>query len=226
MSKRGRETKSLDIAERIGRDIQAGAFAPGMWLKQIDLERRYGCTRLEVRLALDRLAQRRLVQHVLNRGYYVYAPDGRQTAEILEIRRILETGAVDGIVANATAEAIERLAALARRFEKLILTGSLLELYETNLEFHRALLGLCANRELVTLATDLRSRMSSAPVSQWRTRARIEQSAREHHAMVKALIRADTRRLKQILALHIRQPEAPAELAERATDGGNRYRPR
>ncbi len=191
MSKSSRKVKSLDAAERIARDIQSGVLAPGLWLKQIDLEQRYGCTRLEIRRALDRLAQRRLVQHILNRGYHVYEPDGRQAAEVLEIRSILETAAADSIVANADAEAIERLAALARRFDEQILTGTILEQYETNLAFHGALLQLCTNRELATLATDLRGRMSSAPANQWRTRARIEQSAREHHAIVAALAARD-----------------------------------
>src|SRR6267154_3993104 len=88
MSKSAAKKTSLDVAERIASDIQSGALVPGMWLKQIDLEERYGGTRLEIRRALDRLAQRRLVEHILNRGYHVYRPDGRKTTEILEIRCI------------------------------------------------------------------------------------------------------------------------------------------
>lgn len=212
MSKSRIETSATDIVERIARDIQSGALAPGMWLKQIDLEQRYGCTRIEIRRALDRLAQRRLVEHIHNRGYHVFLPDGSETTDILEIRCILETAAVDSIVARADAASVKRLAGLADRFDELILTGTVLEQYETNLAFHRALLGLCANRELVALVSDLRSRTSSAPASQWRTRARIEQSAREHHAMVEALAARDAAALKRILALHIRQP-APAATA-------------
>jgi DNA-binding GntR family transcriptional regulator len=214
MSKSRTGTKSPDIVERIARDIQSGTLAPGMWLKQIDLEQRYGCTRLEIRRALDRLAQRRLVEHIHNRGYHVFQPDGSEAADILEIRCILETAAVDSIVGNADPAAVKRLAGLARHFDELILTGTLLEQYETNLAFHRALLGLCANRELVSLVSDLRSRTSSAPASQWRTRARIEQSAREHHAMVAALAARDAAALKRILALHIRQPMAAATADE------------
>jgi DNA-binding GntR family transcriptional regulator len=210
MSKPRERRKQTDVADRIARDIQSGALAPGMWLKQIDLERRYGCTRLEIRRALDRLAQRRLVEHVLNRGYHVFAPDGTEVAEITEIRCILETAAVDSIVANADPTAVNRLDALARRFDELILTGTLLEQYETNLAFHRELLSLCANRELAKLVNELRSRTSSAPAGQWRTRARIEQSAREHHAMVKALAASDALRLREILSLHIRQPGTAA----------------
>jgi DNA-binding GntR family transcriptional regulator len=208
MSKAAAKKKSLDVAERIARDIQSGLLAPGMWLKQIDLEKRYRCSRLEIRQALDRLAQRRLVKHILNRGYHVFQPEGRQETEITEIRCILETAAVDSIVANADRAAIERLAEHARRFDKLLLTGTLLEQYETNLVFHRELLALCDNRELVNLVTDLRARTSSAPASQWRTRARIEQSAREHHAIVELLAARDVTRLKRVLALHIRQPKA------------------
>jgi DNA-binding GntR family transcriptional regulator len=62
--------------------------------------------------------------------------------------------------------------------------------------------------------SDLRSRTSSAPASQWRTRARIEQSAREHHAMVETLAARDAAVLKRILALHIRQPMAAATADE------------
>jgi DNA-binding GntR family transcriptional regulator len=219
MSKPRRRTKPVDAAECIARDIQSGAFAPGMWLKQVDLEQRYGCTRLEIRRALDRLAQRRLVEHIHNRGYHVFEPDGAEVAEILEIRCILEAAAADSIVANADPTAIERLAVLARRFDELILTGTILEQYETNLAFHRALLGLCANRELAKLVSDLRGRTgSSAPASQWRTRARIEQSACEHHAMVDALAARDAAGLKQILALHIRQPMTPVLVARNAAD--------
>ena len=56
-------------------DILAGVLLPGTWLKQIDLERRYKCTRPEVRRALDRLAQKRLVEHVPNRGFRVSSFD-------------------------------------------------------------------------------------------------------------------------------------------------------
>jgi DNA-binding GntR family transcriptional regulator len=210
MSKAARGLVPSDIADRIASDIQSGALAPGTWLKQIDLEQRYDCTRIEIRRALDRLAQRRLVQHIPNRGYHVFAPDGTEVAEILEIRCILETAAADSIVANADSAAIQRLDTLARRFDELILTGTILEQYETNLAFHRALLDLCSNRQLAKLVSELRSRTSSAPAGQWRTRARIEQSAREHHDLVAAITARDAPRLKSTLALHIRQPSTAA----------------
>jgi DNA-binding GntR family transcriptional regulator len=198
----------MTVADLIARDVRAGAFAPGTWLKQIDLEQRYGFGRSDIRRALDYLTQKRLVQHVPNRGYHVVLPDSAQTAHILELRVILETAAVDSIVANATPAAIERIDALARKFDEMILHGTVLDQYEANLAFHRELLTLCSNPELSTLVTDLRSRTSSALAGQWGTRARVEQSSREHHNMIKALRARDAQQLKDIVALHIRQPKS------------------
>lgn len=197
-----------DLADRLVRDIQAGRFAPGSWLKQVDLQQRYGCTRVDVRRVLDRLAQKRLVEHVRNRGYYVYADDAR-AEEFRELRLVLETGFADAITARATREDLERLGALARRFERLISTGTLLEQYEANLAFHQALLLVSGSRELVTLVDDLRCRTSSAPISQWLTRARVEQSSREHFEMIEALAERDPARLRAVMTAHIRQTWRP-----------------
>jgi DNA-binding GntR family transcriptional regulator len=201
------QPQSIDVVDQMARDIQTGVLAPGIWLKQIDLERRYRCSRSSVRRALERLAEKRLVQHIPNRGYHVFEPDGQQADEIRDIRLILETGAVEWIISKANVVALGRLEKLARRFDDLMLAGTLLEIYEANLAFHRALLGLSGNRELITLVDELRSRTSSAPASQWRTRARIERSAREHHQMIEAVRKQDAVLLRHTISAHIRQSE-------------------
>jgi DNA-binding GntR family transcriptional regulator len=194
-----------DVTDLILQDILGGLLPPGTWLKQIDLEKRYGCTRPEVRRALDRLAQKRLVEHVPNRGYHVYEPDGRRAAEVSDIRVILETAIAGEIVQNASPDSVRKLRILAKRFDEMILLGTMLELYEANLAFHRELLTLGGNRELVELITEIRQRTSSAPVSQWRTRARVEQSGREHHLMIDAIETGDVEELKRLTIRHIRQ---------------------
>lgn len=200
--------KTGDVTELILQDILAGLLPPGVWLKQIDLEQRYQSTRPEVRRALDRLVQKRLVEHVPNRGYHVFEPDGRQAEEVSDIRIILETAVADRVIGNATSSAIATLRQLADRFDALIMNGTMIELYEANLAFHRELLALCGNLELVNLVTEIRQRTSSAPVSQWKTRSRIEQSSREHHEMVDALASRNIEDLKRVTIRHIRQADA------------------
>lgn len=205
MEEEPESASARDVTDFILQDILAGVLLPGTWLKQIDLERRYKCTRPEVRRALDRLAQKRLVEHVPNRGYHVYEPDGRRAQEVSEIRIILETAIAATIVSNAAADEIAKLRKLADHFDLMVLNGTMLELYEANLAFHRQLLTLGGNIELVDLITEIRQRTSSAPVSQWRTRARVEQSGREHHLMIDAIAAGNVEKLKELVRQHILQ---------------------
>ncbi|WP_457579827.1 GntR family transcriptional regulator [Ensifer canadensis] len=207
--------KERDVTDLVLEDILTGVLPAGTWLKQIDLEKRYDCTRPEVRRALDRLSQKRLVEHVPNRGYHVYQPDGRRAQEVSDIRVILETAVAGLMVERATAESIARLRQLASHFDRMTMVGTVLEHYEANLAFHRELLLLSGNNELVDLVSEIRQRTSSAPVSQWRTRARVERSAREHHMMVDALEARDVASLKHLIEAHIRQTGDTA-LAESA----------
>ncbi len=198
----------MDAAAMLARDIHAGVFGLGTWLKQIDLEQRYGCTRIEVRRALDKLVLRRLVQHIPNRGYHVYQPDARQSDEIRDVRVMLESAAADTIVERADTAAIAELRALAQRFSDLVFDGTLLEQYEANIGFHVSMAKLCANRELTGLILEFRGRGPSAPLEQWKTRARIELSAQEHFLMVDALEARDLPRLKTLIRMHILQTPA------------------
>ncbi len=194
-----------DATQLILQDIQSGVYAPGTWLKQIDLETRYGRGRNEIRRALDRLALKRVVQHVPNRGYHVYQSDGKQWEDIAEIRVMLEAGIASKVIAHAEQADISILRKLANSFESLLFSGTMLELYEANLAFHRAYVDLARNAELHSVIAELRQRTSSAPVSQWHTRSRVEVSAAEHHRIVDAIEQKNEAWLKALIAQHIRQ---------------------
>lgn len=196
---------TTDVTQLILQDIQSGIYTPGAWLKQIDLETRYGRGRNEIRRALDRLALKRVVAHVPNRGYHVYQSDGKQWDDVAEIRIMLETGIAAKVIARARPADVANLRDLAERFQDLTVTGTMLELYEANLSFHRAYVELSGNDELHAVIAELRQRTSSAPVSQWHTRSRVEVSAAEHHRMVDCIEAGNEAELKRLVEQHIRQ---------------------
>ncbi|MEX6507473.1 GntR family transcriptional regulator [Jiella sp. M17.18] len=193
------------VADRLASDIQAGCFSPGSWLKQIDLQERYRTNRSEIRKALEHLAAKRLIEYLPNRGYYVHREDDAAADEIRDIRIMLETAAAEFMVAHAAEAEIAALQRLAERFVALLDQGTIVEIYETNLAFHRALLATAGNRALVDLVDELRLRTSPAPASQWSTRQRIAQSGREHFEMVEALRARDAPRLGAVIRRHIGQ---------------------
>jgi DNA-binding GntR family transcriptional regulator len=196
-------TDRSQLVVLISKDINAGILPAGSWLKQIDLEERYGSSRLDVRRALDQLVVKRMVEHLPNRGYYVHTPDLAQVSDAREIRVALECAAVNQMIVSDAD--LEQLDAIAQRFNTLVQEGTLLERYNANLDFHRTLYELCSNRQLIEFIEDMRSRPPSSPGGTWRTHVRAEQSSREHFQMVDALRTNDRERLKQLIAAHIRQ---------------------
>lgn len=193
------------IAERLAEDLRTGVYPPGFWLRQIELQERYGAGRASVRRALETLAGRRLIWHRPNHGFFVYPEDSEDTLRILDLRIALETGFAQAMCAGATSEMRARLRHLADTFASLAAVENLARLYEINLEFHRTLLACANNEHLIALVDELRSRTSPAPAAQWCSgRARIASSAEEHRQMVAALDDGKPDELAQLIRQHIR----------------------
>jgi len=194
-----------DLLNQIATDIQAGAYAPGSWLKQIELQHRYKTSRPMIRVALDRLAQKQLIRHEPNRGYYVYEADDDEVRDLLDLRAMIECAAAPRIVRHGTGPECEILAQLAQNFEDLIDTGSIIEQHEANQAFHRQLLSMTGNPQIAATIAELRHRIPSAPAGQWKTRQRIKQSSIEHFEMVTAVRNRDADALEDAIRRHIMQ---------------------
>ncbi|MCE6076823.1 FCD domain-containing protein [Agrobacterium vitis] len=199
--------RSDEVAEVIARDIRSGVLSTGTWLKQVDVERRYQASRADVRRALEILLQRRLVEQIPERGFYVPFPDERRHRELRELRVTLETSMAPSIINNATTGNLEELSALAQRFQDAVENGSIADRYEQNQAFHVALAQLCSNREVVKLVVDLRGYVPAAPMSQWPDMARARLSSQEHFAMIDAIKAGDVDELKKLFEAHIAQPD-------------------
>jgi len=193
------------LSEQIFTDIRIGTYGPGVWLKQIDLEERYGAKRIAVRKALDELVAKRLVEHIPNRGYRVYALDATRRRELRAIRTLLETAAVDEIIGNATDADVTELYALAEVFQQASYDGTVLSLNDANLAFHQRLLKLCDNASMVELIMEMRARGPAAPVTRWRTVAQLEKVNKDHFMIVEALADRDAPRLKAVISGHINE---------------------
>jgi len=199
--------RSDEVAEAIAKDIRSGILGIGTWLKQVDVERRYKASRADIRRALEILLQRRVVEQIPERGFYVPAPDERRQRELREIRVTLETSMAEDIISNSDTEKLDAIRELAIRFEDAVENGGIAERYETNQLFHVALAELCSNLELVKLVIDMRGYVAASPMSQWPDMARARQSAREHFWMINAILDKDVAELKRLFSTHIIQPD-------------------
>lgn len=184
-------------------DLRSGALAPGSWLKQVDLQARYGVGRPTVRKALEALAHRRMIRHDLHRGYSVHPADDDDAQAALELRAVVEAGFAPSIVKGATADDVEALEDLALAFRDRIGQGGMSDLYAANLAFHARLLRAAGNPLLLSMVEELRARTSPAPVSQWGGLPQLHRSAAEHLDMVSALRGRDAGGLAVLIRQHI-----------------------
>lgn len=191
-----------DLALQIERDINLGRVSPGAWLKQIDLEQTYGVSRLSVRQALERLAERGQVELFPNRGYRVKEFDTERFNNIINIRAILEVAAAEMIVGQLDEESIARMRSSAQRFSDAVANGTSAEQEDANRSFHHEMLRTCMNRDLVDLIFDLRDRIPVAVQREKYTAAMLQRSAQDHFQMVDLLRDGDRPALATLVRKH------------------------
>ncbi|MBK0329755.1 GntR family transcriptional regulator [Rhodobacteraceae bacterium F11138] len=199
----GTEHGPDEISQRLMADITTGALGRGEWLKQIDLERRYQCTRIKVRNALAYLHMQRLVEHVPNRGYRVPEHDPVRERETGEVRALLEAHAAADVIAHASDADIVRLRALAEDFRAAAYDGTSFEQMRANFAFHEMIHGFCPNSVLRETMLHLRRQGPAAPVGQWQTVAQLQRATQDHFDIVDAIEKRDLALLRDRIAAHI-----------------------
>ncbi|MDK3020776.1 GntR family transcriptional regulator [Pseudodonghicola flavimaris] len=200
-----------EISQQIVTDINKGVLGPGEWLKQIDLEKRYGCTRIKVRDALTNLHSKRLVEHIPNRGYRVPHPDPTRIRQVGEVRALLESHAAADVIDQATEADIAELRALAEAFKEAAYHGSSFAQIEANYAFHAKLYSFCRNDVLREMMLDLRQRGPAAPVGQWQTMDQLLKATQGHFDLVDAIEKRDLPLLKARITSHISGMPVPLE---------------
>jgi DNA-binding GntR family transcriptional regulator len=192
------------VAERIEQDIYLGQLPPGSWLKQIDLERRYRCSRIALRQALDHVATKGIIHHERNKGYRVALFEGEFVTHLTETRAIVETAAAESVLPYVEPDYLDELKIHAVAFRDGYAGANELQRHELNLRFHDVLLRPCRNRTLVDLTFELRRRVPAAVSRRFNTPERVERLVQDHFDMIEALRRGDAASLKDLLWDHIK----------------------
>ena len=191
------------LTERIRADILTGAYRPGEWLRQMDLQETYQTTRFQIRRALDDLVLMGLAEHVPNRGIRLVTPSTEERHQMTEVRVILEREAALQLVENIKDADITPIANAAEAFDRAIEGGSYASLRQLNHHFHRALNKPLPNTIMANLLNDLRERDLPGTWTGWAGASGLKASSRQHLEMIEALRERDGQRLGDIITLHI-----------------------
>ncbi|MCQ0025194.1 GntR family transcriptional regulator [Streptomyces somaliensis DSM 40738] len=183
--------------------LVGGALVPGRVYSAPALGLRLGVSATPVREAMQQLAAEGAVEVVPNRGFRVVERTPRELAELAEVRALIEIPVMLRLARTVPAGRWAELRPLAEATAAAAAHGDLAAYGESDRAFHRALLGLAGNEQLVAVADDLHRR------SQWPLvsppalrRADLVADAAEHGALLDALAAGDLAVVRSLVREH------------------------
>lgn len=126
---------------------------PGQRLREVDWADRLGVNRSALREAFARLEAEGLVEQGPRAGYRVPQLDGHDIADALEVRILLETGAVERICQKElnSPDHLQCLTDSCDHLELMVADGYVLGAIEADRRFHEGLVRACRNRRLLLI---------------------------------------------------------------------------
>jgi DNA-binding GntR family transcriptional regulator len=137
-------TKEEQVADYLRERIISGVYARGSRLKQAEIAEELHLSITPVREALKLLEAEGYVANDSYRGARVVPFDPTASAEILQLRLMLEAQLVRGAVDKASSKDIEELRALASEFEAAFAKGDRATARGINYRFHRRMYDIAA----------------------------------------------------------------------------------
>ncbi|MFI6058083.1 GntR family transcriptional regulator [Streptomyces sp. NPDC051286] len=180
-----------------------GELLPGQVYSAPVLGARFGVSATPVREAMQQLAIEGAVEVVPNRGFRVAERGPQELAELAEVRALIEVPVMLRLARTVEQARWAALRPLAEATVAAAAVGDRASYAECDRAFHRAVLALSGNQQLVMVADDLHRR------SQWplehnpaTRRADLLADAAEHTALLDALIAQDLPVVQSLVREH------------------------
>ncbi|GHH80691.1 GntR family transcriptional regulator [Streptomyces capitiformicae] len=196
------------ILDALRAALATGDLTPGEVYSAPALGERFGVSATPVREAMQQLAIEGAVEVVPNRGFRVVRRGARELAELAEVRALLQVPVILRLARTLPADSWAELRPLAEETARAASAGCRATYGEADRVFHRGILGLAGNEQLVQVADDLHRRaqlpLHAGPVSGGR--GELMADAEEHIALVDALTAGDLEAVELLVQKHFGAP--------------------
>ncbi|WP_030179014.1 GntR family transcriptional regulator [Streptomyces violaceorubidus] len=192
------------ILDALRSALVTGELRPGEVYSAPVLGERFGVSATPVREAMQQLALEGAVEVVPNRGFRVVERGDRELAELAEVRALIEAPVWLRLARTVTAERWAELRPLAEATVRAASSGCPASYAEADRAFHRAVLALAGNEQLVRIAGDVHRRAQWPPSGSpsVRGRADLVTDAHQHTALLDALIAGDAAAVRALVGDH------------------------
>ncbi|NLU72619.1 GntR family transcriptional regulator [Streptomyces sp. HNM0575] len=185
--------------------LLSGELAPGEVYSAPALAERLGVSATPVREAMQRLACEGAVSTVPNRGFRIAQCSERDLAELAEIRVLLEVPSVLETARTMPPECWECLRPYADEALAVARGGDRAAYADADSAFHRALLELTGNRQLVAVSADIqrRTQRRPAPAAPALCTEELLRDATDHMVLLDALRARDLSSVEGLMRAHV-----------------------
>ncbi|AXE23653.1 GntR family transcriptional regulator [Streptomyces globosus] len=198
-----RHSVRAQVLEALRAALVDGELEPGGIYSGPALADRFGVSATPVREAMQQLALEGAVECLPNRGFRVLSRTPRALAELAEVRALLEVPVMLRLARTVAPEAWAALRPAAAATADAAAAGDPARYAEADRAFHRQVLGLAGNEQLVQVAEELHRR------SQWPLpgaprvrRADLVADAAEHAALLEALVAGELAAVETLVREH------------------------
>lgn len=182
------------ILDALRAALAGGELTPGEVYSAPALGEQFGVSATPVREAMQQLAIEGAVEVVPNRGFRVVRRGARELAELAEVRALLQVPVITRLARALPAERWSQLRPLADETARAASSGCRATYGEADRAFHRGVLGLAGNEQLLQIADDLHRR-TQLPLGGGQVgsggRVELMTDAAEHIALLDALVAED-----------------------------------
>lgn len=188
------------VYEDIRALILAGELTPGSPLRQDEIAKRFGISKIPVREALRRLEVESLVTFERNKGASVRQYSETEVLQYLDIRIALECRALELAIPNMIASDLNDMQAHLADYAK---RTEVAEWSAMNTRFHHMLYEPCGNKPLLNMISDLQGRLGQFLRVLVSTASGLERPTREHESILAACRAGDIDAAVECLRQHI-----------------------
>ena len=209
--RQGKQTRVEQAYSEIRRRILDNYYAPGHQVLEQELAADLGMSRTPLREALVRLQNERFVQLIPRHGMRVVPLSMQDLRDVYEVLTSLELTAIERLARGELDD--ETLAAIEKTVDEMDVAVKRKDVdawAKADERFHRMLVTLCGNARLAAMVEMLWEQSHRARMTTVQLRASLEQSNREHRALLEAIRRRNWNQARTRHAKH--RARATAEI--------------
>ena len=183
--------------------LVTGQLVPGVVYSAAALAADLGVSNSPVREAMLALVDEGLMEVVPNRGYRPVTLSAADTAEIIQLRELLEVPAVGLAAESDLSDVHAALEGLVEAIEETAAAGDIAGNLDADRQFHLMLVGACGNRRLASLVVGLRDQARLYNLRHLAETGQLRASAAEHRPLLAAVASADRPEAERLMRAHL-----------------------